>query len=109
LIQPVAGENVYSDFVKQHGYGVHHISLLVDDMESALAEARTAGFEMTMDGAGFGADGDGHYPYLLYSLSLSDRAGHFPRRASLMIILSRDRSATILSNPPFSYSSSLSR
>ncbi len=64
LIEPLEGESVYADFVAEHGYGVHHFGLLVDDMEEALAEAEDADLTMTMDGAGFGLDGDGHYAYL---------------------------------------------
>jgi catechol 2,3-dioxygenase-like lactoylglutathione lyase family enzyme len=64
LIQPLRGDSVYADFIEEHGYGVHHFGLLVDDMPSALAQAEAAGYTMTMDGAGFGRDGDGHYAYL---------------------------------------------
>ena len=64
LIQPLEGDNVYDDFIKVHGYGVHHFGVLVDDMDAALAEAEAAGLKMIMDGAGFGLDGDGHYAYL---------------------------------------------
>jgi len=64
LIEMVEGETVYADFVAEHGYGVHHLGVLVEDMEAAIAEARAAGIEMIMDGAGFGRDGDGHYAYL---------------------------------------------
>jgi methylmalonyl-CoA epimerase len=64
LIEMVKGDTVYADFVREHGYGVHHFGVLVDDMEKALAEAEAAGVHMIMDGAGFGADGDGHYAYL---------------------------------------------
>ncbi len=64
LIQPLEGDTVYADFVREHGYGVHHFGVLVDDMEQALAQAEAAGLQMTMDGAGFGRDGDGHYAYL---------------------------------------------
>ena len=64
LIEPLEGDTVYADFVAEHGYGVHHFGVLVDDMEEALAEAEAAGLAMTMDGAGFGRDGDGHYAYL---------------------------------------------
>jgi catechol 2,3-dioxygenase-like lactoylglutathione lyase family enzyme len=64
LIEMVEGDTVYADFVKEHGYGVHHFGVLVDDMQEALAEAEAAGIEMIMDGAGFGLDGDGHYAYL---------------------------------------------
>ena len=64
LIQPLSGESIYADFIKEHGYGVHHFGLLVDDMPSALDLAQEAGYEMIMDGSGFGLDGDGHYAYL---------------------------------------------
>jgi catechol 2,3-dioxygenase-like lactoylglutathione lyase family enzyme len=64
LIQPLDGDTVYADFVREHGYGIHHFGLLTDDMQAALAQARAAGLPMTMDGAGFGRDGDGHYAYL---------------------------------------------
>jgi len=64
LIQPLEGSNVYDDFIAEHGYGVHHFGVLVEDMQEALALARDAGLEMTMDGAGFGLEGDGHYAYL---------------------------------------------
>jgi hypothetical protein len=64
LIQPLEGETVYSEFVKKHGYGVHHIGVLTDDMARSLQQAEAAGLHMTMEGAGFGLDGDGHYAYL---------------------------------------------
>ena len=64
LIEPIAGDTIYQEFIDQHGYGVQHLGILVDDMATALAQARAAGFTMTQDGAGFGPDGDGHYAYL---------------------------------------------
>ncbi len=64
LIEMVEGDTIYADFVKEHGYGLHHLGILVENMESALAEAETAGIKMIMDGEGFGRDGDGHYAYL---------------------------------------------
>jgi methylmalonyl-CoA/ethylmalonyl-CoA epimerase len=64
LIEAQEGDTVYADFIREHGYGVHHFGVLVDDMVSALDQAKAAGFEMIMDGSGFGLDGDGHYAYL---------------------------------------------
>jgi methylmalonyl-CoA/ethylmalonyl-CoA epimerase len=64
LIEPLEGDTVYGDFVREHGYGVHHFGLLVRSMEEALEEAEAAGLEMIQDGAGFGLEGDGHYAYL---------------------------------------------
>ncbi len=64
LIEPLEGDTVYREFVEKHGYGVHHLGVLVDDMTSALQGAEKADLGMTQDGAGFGPDGDGHYAYL---------------------------------------------
>ena len=64
LIEMVEGDTIYADFVKEHGYGVHHFGVLVDNMQVAIAEAEATGLTMTQDGAGFGLDGDGHYAYL---------------------------------------------
>ncbi len=64
LIELQEGETVYADFVREHGYGVHHLGLLVEDMQAALEQARAAGFNVIMEGAGFGPDGDGYYAYL---------------------------------------------
>jgi 4-hydroxyphenylpyruvate dioxygenase-like putative hemolysin len=64
LIEPFSDNTVYADFVRKHGYGVHHFGILVDNMEEALTQARAAGLQMTMDGSGFGRDGDGHFAYI---------------------------------------------
>lgn len=64
LIEVLDGESVYADFIAEHGYGVQHLGVLVDDMGDAIAQARAAGIEMIGDGGGFGADGDGHFAYL---------------------------------------------
>jgi catechol 2,3-dioxygenase-like lactoylglutathione lyase family enzyme len=64
LIEMIEGDTVYADFVKEHGYGVHHFGVLVEDMGEAIADAEAAGLAMTQDGAGFGRDGDGHFAYL---------------------------------------------
>jgi hypothetical protein len=64
LIELGEGNTVYADYVREHGYGVHHFGILIEDMEAAVAEAEAAGVAMLQDGAGFGRDGDGHYAYL---------------------------------------------
>jgi hypothetical protein len=64
LIEPLEGDTVYSEFVEEHGYGIHHLGVLVENMGKAIGEAAEAGLAMTMDGAGFGPDDDGHYAYL---------------------------------------------
>lgn len=64
LIEMVEGDTIYADFVEEHGYGVHHFGVLVQDIQKAITEAEATGFKMIMDGAGFGRDGDGHYAYI---------------------------------------------
>ena len=64
LIEQKRGDTVYREFAERHGYGIHHLGVLVDDMAEAIAQAEAAGIAMVQDGAGFGPDGDGHYAYL---------------------------------------------
>jgi len=64
LIQPLEGENIYTDFVEAHGYGLHHLAVMVEDVEAAIAQAQAAGLAVKQEGSGFGLDGDGHFAYL---------------------------------------------
>lgn len=64
LIEPLEGDTVYREFVEKHGYGVHHLGILTENMVESIKKASDAGIRMTMDGAGFGPDDDGHYAYL---------------------------------------------
>jgi catechol 2,3-dioxygenase-like lactoylglutathione lyase family enzyme len=64
LIEILEGDTIYADYVKDHGYGIHHIQFLVDNVQSALAEVEAAGFKVIQDGSGFGMDGDGYFGYL---------------------------------------------
>ena len=64
LIEPGEGDSVYQDFVNEHGYGIHHLGLLTNDMRASIKETKAAGINMIMDGQGFGLEGDGHYAYL---------------------------------------------
>lgn len=64
LIQPIEGSTIYADFIQEHGYGLQHLGIYVEDMQAALHEAKDAGLSVIMDGGGFGIDGDGHFAYL---------------------------------------------
>lgn len=64
LIEAQEGASIYEDFIREHGYGVHHFGILVGDIQAALAQAQSFGLPMIQDGSGFGLDGDGHYAYL---------------------------------------------
>jgi len=37
LIQPVEGDNIYTEFLQSKGEGLHHLGFQVDDMQSLLA------------------------------------------------------------------------
>lgn len=63
LIQPLEGDTIYAEFVKEHGYGMHHFAVLVEDFEAARAEAEAAGLTLIQHGSGFGLDGDGGFAY----------------------------------------------
>jgi len=64
LIEAQEGDSIYAEFIKDHGYGVHHFGMLVEDMATTLEQIDLAGLNMIQDGSGFGLDGDGHYAYL---------------------------------------------
>ena len=64
LIEAKEGNSIYADLIKQHGYGVHHFGILVEEMNEELVKASAAGLQVIQDGSGFGLDGDGHYAYL---------------------------------------------
>lgn len=64
LIEAQEGDTIYAEFIKDHGYGVHHFGVLVEDMATTLEQTNLAGLDMIQDGSGFGLDGDGHYAYL---------------------------------------------
>lgn len=59
LLQPVSGDNVYSDFLAEHGEDIHHIQFTVDDIDETTKMMTQEGFPQLM-GAGFS---DGAFAY----------------------------------------------
>lgn len=51
LIQPLNGENIYSDFLKTHGEGVHHIQFLSDDLNETNNVMEEEGFPVLTEGS----------------------------------------------------------
>ena len=43
LIQPVDGDNIYRDFLEEHGEGIHHIGFGVDDLDKEVAKLTEQG------------------------------------------------------------------
>jgi len=65
LIQPLStGDDIYSEFVKNYGYGLHHLGFNVDNAQRLIDIAKGFGVDVLMEGKGFGQDGDGHFAYL---------------------------------------------
>lgn len=40
LIQPLEGESPYTEFLSEHGEGVHHLAFVVDSIDAQLAQLR---------------------------------------------------------------------
>ena len=61
LIQAEPGENnIYWEFYKKHGEGLHHLGFSVDDLDAELAEAKERGIQVLM----WGRVGKGGFAYL---------------------------------------------
>ena len=52
LIQPVEGESIWSDFLRDHGGGIHHIRFNVDDTKTVQDYLATKGIESAQHGSG---------------------------------------------------------
>lgn len=50
LIQPVSGENIFSDFIHEHGEGIHHIQFMVDDIKETNRIMEAEGYPVLMGG-----------------------------------------------------------
>ena len=60
LLQPVSGDNLYSDFICEHGEGIHHLRFLVDDIKETNRIMEAEGFPVLM-GGGFLDGGFAYY------------------------------------------------
>ncbi len=60
LVQPVSGENAYSDFLAQHGERLHHIGFTVDNIDETTRLMNEAGFPTLMS-ASFGNGAFAYY------------------------------------------------
>jgi hypothetical protein len=56
LYQPIEGESIYSDFLKERGEGMHHIGCFVDNADATSAELEKEGFR-TVESGRFGDNG----------------------------------------------------
>jgi catechol 2,3-dioxygenase-like lactoylglutathione lyase family enzyme len=64
LIQPLEGPSIYHEFLAANpAGGLHHLGLLVSDLEAAIGEMAARGYPMIQSGRGTGIQGDGGYAY----------------------------------------------
>ncbi len=52
LVQPLEGQNIYSDFLEEHGPGLHHFRLTVPDFEERIQDLEERGIEKIASGTG---------------------------------------------------------
>jgi catechol 2,3-dioxygenase-like lactoylglutathione lyase family enzyme len=50
LIRPRSGKSIYSEFVEQKGYGMHHIAFMVPDFAAMKKKMSEAGLEIIAEG-----------------------------------------------------------
>ena len=67
LIEPINGDNIYSDFLKEHGEGLHHLGhVRVENLDEAVQTLEKHGFPCLQSGR----FGDGGYAYIDTSMTL---------------------------------------
>lgn len=52
IIEPLSGENIFSDFLEEHGPGLHHFRFTVSDFEERCASLESRGIEKIASGTG---------------------------------------------------------
>jgi len=63
LIESLQGPNIYEDFLRDHGEGMHHFGIVVPDVRAAMQDMEARGYTMIQSGLGTGVQGDGGYAY----------------------------------------------
>jgi catechol 2,3-dioxygenase-like lactoylglutathione lyase family enzyme len=54
LVQQIEGDSIYSDFLEEHGEGLHHLNFLVDDVDQVAVTLEREGFP-SLQSARFGS------------------------------------------------------
>jgi methylmalonyl-CoA/ethylmalonyl-CoA epimerase len=63
LMESVQGPNIYEEFLKERGEGVHHLGYFVEDIDAEISNMESRGFGLLQSGRGFGTNDDGAYAY----------------------------------------------
>jgi len=57
LIQPLAHDSSFGEFLKTHGQGIHHIALITDNIDAEMDRMKTEGVAFNAQKPGVGAHG----------------------------------------------------
>jgi methylmalonyl-CoA/ethylmalonyl-CoA epimerase len=63
LIEPLAGRNIFADWLDARGPGMHHMAYAVPSVEETTVQMAAAGHRVVQSGHSFGADRDGVFAY----------------------------------------------
>ena len=61
---PGGAENIYTAFIRAHGYGLHHFCFFVRDIKPYVAEYEKRGWVVTQNGVINGKSTKSHFAYL---------------------------------------------
>lgn len=64
LCQPVEGNSIYQDFLSDHGEGLHHLQLSVDDVEETVGILSEQGFSSLQSSRFSSSEGEGIYHFI---------------------------------------------
>lgn len=63
LIEVHGDNSLYHEWTDEHGYGIQHLGIRVQEMAPVRDEMLAAGYEIVQSGHGYGAAGDGEFVY----------------------------------------------
>ncbi|MFJ4789974.1 VOC family protein [Streptomyces sp. NPDC088794] len=63
LIESLDGPSIYTEWISEHGYGLHHLGFRVPSAQTAIHEMTASGVGLLQSGSGYGQDGDGGFAY----------------------------------------------
>jgi methylmalonyl-CoA/ethylmalonyl-CoA epimerase len=81
LIEPVDGPNIYSEWLEEHGEGLHHLGMAVENYDEAVEHLRSKGHTLLQGGTFNGARYS--YPSTNQSLKFITEIFDFPEDFSL--------------------------
>ena len=63
LVEPLAGPNIYADWLEARGKGMHHLAYAVPSVAETTVQMAAAGHPVVLSGHSFGAERDGVFAY----------------------------------------------